>query len=306
MTDAIDHFADGENMVFVCGVPRSGTTLLQRIFGGHSRVYAGPEFDFVPQIIQGVRRQMQASIESGRIAPLVDNLGLDRAFGAFFASIFYDKIKDGPETVFCEKTPATALVLEELVALFPKARIVVMMRDPVDVANSMKQVKARQLAEGVRPVRFVRSVAGSVASFNQYMSIVLPAARAHEQISLSYYTDLVTDPDAEVRRLCTHIGLPFEPEMLAIDRHEQVYPKTEDETWYSNEELTKPITASGVVTKDRLLSEDEIAMVRTKVDSWPELDRFTLSDRPLNMKQKLKWWVEKAKVHGIFLPRHSR
>ncbi len=296
-------FSVGRNMIFVCGVPRSGTTLMQRILGNHSQVYAGPEFDFVPQIVQRWRGDMRASVSSGRIAPIVNHEGLDKAFRAFLSTIFLEKLNAGPQTVFCEKTPATALVLDDLITLLPKARFVMMVRDPVEVVNSMRQVKTRQLAKCQRPARFIRSLAGSVELYNQYMDAALPTARIHDQIKLSYYADLVANPETEVRRVCKHVGLPFEPSMLKIEDAESSLPKMADETWYSHEEQSKPICASGVVTKKLLLSKDEVAMVKAHVKKWPELERFDLSDAPLSLKQYLLWSAERAKVHGVLLPR---
>jgi hypothetical protein len=57
--------------IFVGGAPRSGTTLVQRILGAHSLVYAGPEFDLVPEIIR-LRNQFIQKIIAGRISAYMD------------------------------------------------------------------------------------------------------------------------------------------------------------------------------------------------------------------------------------------
>lgn len=83
----------GKNMLFIGGAPRSGTTLMQRIMGAHSQVYAGPEFDFIPTHINKLRAKMLGSIRSGRIKPIVDECDLDQALGLFITSIFEKRLE---------------------------------------------------------------------------------------------------------------------------------------------------------------------------------------------------------------------
>ena len=55
----------GENYVFVGGVPRSGTSMFQKMLDGHSEVYGGPEFDKVGATI-GLYKNYLGGIENKR------------------------------------------------------------------------------------------------------------------------------------------------------------------------------------------------------------------------------------------------
>ena len=59
-------------LIFVGGSPRSGTTLVQRILDCHPEIYGGPEFDFVPSIVD-LFQTMRKSIGSGRIDAFLDD-----------------------------------------------------------------------------------------------------------------------------------------------------------------------------------------------------------------------------------------
>lgn len=67
-----------ENLVFIGGCPRSGTTLVQRMFGAHPNVYAGPEFDLIPAIA-GLRDRLVGGVQSGRVSPIGDAQTVDVA-----------------------------------------------------------------------------------------------------------------------------------------------------------------------------------------------------------------------------------
>ncbi|MGB0109821.1 MAG: sulfotransferase, partial [Terriglobales bacterium] len=62
-------------LIFVGGSPRSGTTLVQRVLDCHPEIYGGPEFDFVPPIVD-LFQEMRRSIRSGRIDAILDEKAL--------------------------------------------------------------------------------------------------------------------------------------------------------------------------------------------------------------------------------------
>lgn len=298
-----DEFKKGRNMVFAGGCPRSGTTLLQRVVGAHPTVFSDQEFQFLPSHVLDLREVMADSIRAGNIDRIVDQDTLNDALRNFVATIFFKKLCDTGKSVFCEKTPSNALVLPELLKLFPEARFILILRDPRDIVNSFKGVRQRYLSKSIRPPRFVRSVAASVAEINAYFEHGIAAARSDSRILIVHYEDLVNEPDATVRRICDHTGLTFKPEMLELDNRGANVPARKNELWYSKAALSSGIRKDGVITKDRLLSDMEERLVTLYTHDGPELARYGLQQRAPDMTERLAWRLSKLGRHGAFMPR---
>ncbi len=95
-------------LIFVGGSPRSGTTLAQRILDCHPEIYGGPEFDFVPPIVD-LFQQMRTSIRSGRIDAILDEKGLVHAFRGLLVALLLPKLQAEGVSYLSEKTPSNVL-----------------------------------------------------------------------------------------------------------------------------------------------------------------------------------------------------
>ncbi|WP_126136743.1 sulfotransferase family protein [Tritonibacter mobilis] len=293
----------GENLIFCGGCPRSGTTLLQRILGSHSAVFSEQEFQYIPSHIIPMMEAVSEGISNHNVDRIIDHETLDDACRAFLNEVFQRKLKDTGKRVFCEKTPANALFIPQILKIFPKATFVLILRDPRDVANSFKGVRNRYLQKSVRPPRFVRTVATSVNEINRYLDISLAAQRENSRVLTIYYEDLVADPAREVSRICDHTGLNFEPNMLEIQKSTANIPAHKSELWYSKEALSAGINKSGVVTGGQLLSEREKNLVALFTNKHPELERYNLPKRAPSMFERLHREFNKLRQHSPFLPR---
>jgi len=291
-------------MIFAGGCPRSGTTLLQRVIGAHADVFSDQEFQFLPSHIVQLRQTMAASIDAGNIDRIVDHDGLNDAFRDFLASIFHKKLSETKATYFCEKTPSNALVIPEILRLFPAATFVLILRDPRDVVNSFKGVRQRYLSKSLRPPRFVRSVAASVEELNKYLYESLKAARTDSRVLTVYYEDLVENPEVTVRKICDHTGLTFTPDMLNLDDRGANVPSRKSGLWYPKQALSSGIRKEGVITNQNLLTETEKALVELYTPDFPELERYRLETRPPRLSERMFWQASQFKKLGALLPRN--
>jgi hypothetical protein len=125
---------------------------------------------------------------------------------------------------WADKTPLYLAHLDELDAVWPEARFVVLVRDGRDVALSLMGVPfgpnnvwaaARFWADGVRR--------GEKA-----------ARRWPERVLTLRYEDVVADPDTQVRKLCEFVGLPFAEDMLAIERTDASKVLKDQAGWFTN------------------------------------------------------------------------
>jgi tetratricopeptide (TPR) repeat protein len=221
-----------QSPIFVVGLPRSGSTLVEQILASHSSVEGTFE---LPNVLTIVREfdhsnpEHDAYPESVRAAPRELFAGLGRRYLDETAPI-----RSG-RPHFIDKMPNNFSHVGLIHAMLPEAIIVDVRRHPMDSCFSTYK---QYFAEGQS---FSYDLADLGRYYRCYLSLmdhwdnVLPGKALHLQ-----YEELVRDPEANIRRLLTHCGLEFEPACLAF--HESKRPVRTA----SSEQVRQPLYASGV------------------------------------------------------------
>ncbi len=202
---------DDERPVFIVGMPRSGSTLVERILSSHSRV-AG----------RGERKALLASFRAWRSrtgceAPYPECL---EGMGA---EALAEIARDYLSRMVTDRTPALLRITDKMLfnfqylglvaLLFPRARVVHCRRDPLDTCLSCY---FQHFSEGNE---FSYDLAALGAFYRQYQRLMrhwsdtLPLP-VHEV----RYEALVEDPEGGARGLIEFLGLEWEPECLEIGR----------------------------------------------------------------------------------------
>jgi LPS sulfotransferase NodH len=221
-----------EHPIFVVGFQRSGTTLLQSLLGAHPRIAAPPELHFILRVAYfrdyfgdladdaNLRRALREALN-----PPVDILsesGFDegalferakagpRTYTGLFAALMHDFADRHGKARWAEKTPSQRP--DDIWNLFPDALVVHIVRDPREVvASSLETPWERRAAAAVaRDLRHftLESVErGRRAGPRQYLQV--------------RYEDLVRDPEAVLRLICTFIGEDYDDGMLDPSRRGQ-------------------------------------------------------------------------------------
>jgi hypothetical protein len=130
-------------LAFIGGVPRSGTTLLKRIFDSHPKIYCGPEFGHLPRICEHYSL-MKKGIEIGRLKSYSNTEELKLYFRNFILSFTSNIVRDYSVDLFAEKTPDNLKVFPYLHELFPTAHLIHVVRNPFDVVSSYLKVGKRK------------------------------------------------------------------------------------------------------------------------------------------------------------------
>lgn len=209
---------EGENLAFIVGAPRSGTTWLQKLVASHPRVRTGPEsyvFVYIDAQLK-IWRGHLSSVNHGHsgvgLACYFEEqefISLVRDYTALLLEPMISQLQPGE--IFLDKTPMHALFISEIASVLPRSRILHILRDPRDVVASML---AASRSWGSRWAPSSASVAARQWA-NHVMAVRESAKRlAPEQFLEINYEELRRSPHATLGRVFTHLGLEWSEELL--------------------------------------------------------------------------------------------
>ena len=203
--------SDGAGLkpIFVIGMPRSGTTLVEQIIASHSEVSAGGEMTVLPGLAYrqfGGPRGMAhlRDIPGDALAGFAQNYAraVQRATG----------VATGPVT---DKSIQPFRVLGLLRRAIPGARFIIVHRDPRDVALSIYR---NYFENGVhRYSNALPDIAHYVKTFQRV--IAFWRERMPDGFHEVHYEDLVTDPEPQSRALVRAAGLDWQDSCLEFYKH---------------------------------------------------------------------------------------
>ena len=193
--------------VFIVGMPRSGTTLVEQILASHSAVFGAGERQEIPN---AVARLDVERIGAARFPEVVWTMTGDdfRRIGAEYLDLLRPLAPEAARIV--DKMPGNFLFVGLIHLILPNARIIHTVRDPVDTCLSCfsklfagEQAFSYDLAE---LGRYHRAYRGLMAHWRA----ALPAGVMLEV----EYEALVEDFEPHARRIVAHCGLEWEPACL--------------------------------------------------------------------------------------------
>ena len=221
--------------IFIVGLPRSGSTLLEQILSSHSQVEGTME---LPEVTS-ITRMLRGQGDEDSPMPYHEVLaGLDadalRALGERYLA--HTRIqRKSPAPLFIDKMPNNFMHVGLIHLMLPNATIIDARRHPMACCFSgFKQHFARgqSFSYSLQDMgRYYRDYVALMAHFDQ----VLPG-RVHRV----FYERMVEDTEGEVRRLLEHCGLPFEESCLRF------FENARPVRTASSEQVRQPIYREGV------------------------------------------------------------
>lgn len=123
-------------LIFIGGMPRSGTTLLRVLLDAHPDIRCGEETRVIPRILSNRQSWLKAPFESKRLQEAgITTEVLDSAIRAFILEIIVRHGK--PASRLCNKDPFTLRSATYLQYLFPNSKFIFMVRDGRAVVHSI-------------------------------------------------------------------------------------------------------------------------------------------------------------------------
>lgn len=194
----------GENVIFIVGMPRSGTTLVEQILASHSRVHGSGELPALPQVLteESTRRQRRYPEWVSQASPEDwDRLG--RRYLELSASARRDR------PVSTDKLPNNWRAIGAISAMLPGAHIVVCRRDPLE--NCWSCFK-QYFTEGWEFTYDIQDLALFWKGFDHAASYW--ARRAPQRVREQRYEALTESPESGIRALLAFCGLAYESACL--------------------------------------------------------------------------------------------
>jgi hypothetical protein len=197
--------------VFIVGLPRSGTTLVERMLDAHSAVTGiGESPAFPSAAIEGVQRGAGRSVDKTAFADF--SLKVDPAW---LGERYLAEANPCTSRYFVDKLPLNYLYLGLIRRALPQAKIIVVDRDPLDACYAMYKT----LFEDAYPFTYdlgelARYYAAYTRLIRHWSGLLSP-----ELYRLSYEA-LVADPAHQLRQLLTFLDLPWEEDCLDFYRRD--------------------------------------------------------------------------------------
>lgn len=207
--------------IFICGMFRSGSTLVEQILASHPAMTAGGELDFLPLLVE---RELMPYPEgaTGATTAVLEKLGDEYLSGV--RSLF-----PGASLV-SDKRPDNFLHLGLIKAMFPAARIIYTRRDPRDNCLS---VYFSQLGGNLN---YATDLEGTAHYYRQHVRLMKHWQKCFGgNIFTVDYGELVRSPEPILRRLLAFLGLQWDDRCLTFHRSDNLV-KTAS-VWQVREEL---------------------------------------------------------------------
>jgi tetratricopeptide (TPR) repeat protein len=226
--------AAARDPIFIVGLPRSGSTLLEQILASHPDVDGTQELHDIPRIVSELQGQ-GTNRNAARYPDLLP--GLDPLLFERLGRRYLDetRVYRRGRPCFVDKMPNNFWHVGLIHLMLPNARIIDIRREPMACCvSNLKQLFARgqDFCYGIDEIaRYYRTYLELMRHWNR----VLPG-----RVLRVNYEDLVEDLDASVRQILAHCGLEFDPACLAFHRSRRAINTP------SSEQVRQPLFREGL------------------------------------------------------------
>ena len=202
-----------KNLIFLLGLPRSGTTLLQRVLSAHPEVASISEpwvllplvTCFDAQITRSVygHNVLQRAIEDLRTEAGHFQQQYDNHIRSFINEL-YTPLR-GTKKYFLDKTPRYYLIAGKLHRLFPDSKFVYLFRNPINIYDSVIETFHGGRLIGL-PFNYLDVTEG--------LNLLCKAFEHGRNVFKIRYEDFCSDGESAVGRICNYLEIENRPEIL--------------------------------------------------------------------------------------------
>jgi tetratricopeptide (TPR) repeat protein len=219
-----------DSPIFIVGMPRSGSTLLERILGQHSKIEAIGESPVIPRLVAIEHPDRTAAYTS----LLPSSISGEKL--AYLAEWYLQRSQEYRHTDkrhFTDKYNGNWIRTGLIRLMFPKAKILDIRRNALD--NCWAVFKSVRVGDYANDQRHLARYYGDYVRFMDAMAAASPSS-----ILTVRYEELVADVEAQTRRVLDFLGLDFEPACMDFHR------STAAVTTASSEQVRRPINSESI------------------------------------------------------------
>jgi tetratricopeptide (TPR) repeat protein len=227
--------APAPDPIFIVGLPRAGSTLIEQILASHSAVEGTQELADIPRIVTGLQGRGAPADPPGYPQTMLSMTAADfsRLGDQYLRDTRAYRATGRPR--FIDKMPNNFRHVGLIHLILPNARIIDVRREPMACCfSNFKQLFAsgQAFTYGLEDIaRYYRTYLGLMRHWDD----VLPG-----RVLRVHYEDVVDDLEGSVRRLLDHCGLGLEPACLAFHQTERSVRTA------SSEQVRQPIYRDGL------------------------------------------------------------
>lgn len=207
----------GENLTFLLGLPRSGTTLLSVMLDNHPAMASPPEPWVMLALEQlgqvEIRHPANPQVLGTAVRRFAGQDGLIPAAREAGRALYGAHLAGCGKTVFVDKTPRYLLIPDYLHTVFPQARLLWLIRDPFDVAASYRTTWGMNLPAILAENRDVPELFDLTVGLDRLEAL---RDRLGDAVHVIGYERLVADPAGVLGVALRHLGQADDPD--TIDR----------------------------------------------------------------------------------------
>ena len=227
-------YKNSKKLIFIIGMPRSGTSLIEQIISSHSNVFGGGELTFLQKIINK-NFLNNSDIESLTNYDNLRNL-LKKSQEDY---IFKVSVMDASDKVFTDKTPLNFRYIGFIKNIFPNSKIIHCTRDPIDICwSNYKNYFSNSLP-------FSNDLNDLAIYYNLYQNLMKFWKNFFkDDIYDLNYQNLVEEPKNEIEKLLLFCDLDWDENCLKHENNSRAI-KTASLT-----QARKPIYRSALKSSD--------------------------------------------------------
>lgn len=291
---ALNENQKNQDLFFIVGRGRSGTSLLQTILNQNHQIAIAPEAQFIMYLwkryhnkgkldisakenfikdLWKEKRLQNWNLDAEALETFILNLAPEKStFPELCKQVYiqYAKSLNKKKGFICgDKNPHYALFINRLMVVYPKAKFIYLIRDPRPNILSYQNVDFD-----------LQSLPALAKRWNLYNKAVLKQAeKFSEKFLCVKFEDLLQSPKEELQKICQFLGVSYHPEMLEFYKKEQEWKTS------FRRNLSTPLDPSKIDSWRKKMTREDATKVETICAQL--MDRFKYPKSKVKHRSKL-------------------